>query len=136
MKDARGLPGQIKPQMTIHIAFRGRVSTGTESTYEKKDEPCAFPFHPPCSSPSLFLPPASCSCSLPPPRCPVLSRGVLHLCEDGDAGQERPGDVAHIRRADERALALHTAGESPVGGVLALLVVILATVIFGWNSSL
>ncbi|KAJ7809683.1 hypothetical protein B0H13DRAFT_1927805 [Mycena leptocephala] len=48
-------------------------------------------------------------------------------CEDGDVGQERPGDVAHIRRADEHALALHTAGESPAGGVLALLVVILAT---------
>ncbi|KAJ7879690.1 hypothetical protein B0H13DRAFT_1892115 [Mycena leptocephala] len=57
-----------------------------ERTYEKKEEP-----------------------KLPPPRCPVLSRAVSDLCEDRDAGHERPGDVAHIRRADERALALHTA---------------------------
>ncbi|KAJ7847878.1 hypothetical protein B0H13DRAFT_2091030, partial [Mycena leptocephala] len=33
----------------------------------------SFPFHPPCSLPSLSLPPASCSCSLPSPHCPVPS---------------------------------------------------------------
>jgi hypothetical protein len=55
----------------------------------------------------------------------------LHV-RTGGVRQQLLGDVAHVwyvHHTDECALALHPTGESPVGGMLAQLVVILATAV-------
>lgn len=79
--------------------------------------------------PSLFLPlPASAS----RPFLLRSPRRALTTREDGGARQQLLGDVVHVwcvRHTDECTLALHTTGESPIGGMLAQLLVILATAV-------
>lgn len=81
-------------------------------------------------SPCLCLPPLLAALSSPP--CPAPSDVAPTTREDGGARQQLLGDVVHVwcvRHTDECTLALHTTGESPIGGMLAQLLVILATAV-------
>jgi hypothetical protein len=128
------------PGMTpAQLAFPTQPMRGQKNGM--KDVPrCAtflyFPFL--FISLALPLPPSPCLC-LPPLLaalsslpCPTPSDVALTTREDGGVRRQLLGDIAHVwcvHHTDKWALALHPAGESPVGGMLTQLVIILATAV-------
>ncbi|KAJ7903831.1 hypothetical protein B0H13DRAFT_1960271, partial [Mycena leptocephala] len=62
-----------QPDRELQIKRTERMERGMSQGVSLSSPFPSFPFHPPCSLPSLSLPPASCSCSLPSPHCPVPS---------------------------------------------------------------
>ncbi|KAJ7934235.1 hypothetical protein B0H13DRAFT_1951531, partial [Mycena leptocephala] len=73
--DAVHIPhaNHAQPDREFQIKRTERMKRGMSQGVSLSSPFPSFPFHPPCSLPSLSLPPTSCSCSLPSPHYPVPS---------------------------------------------------------------